>query len=420
MARELVIPGGNKKGTPLSAANAQDIGYWLKRIEGDLASGKTKAEYAESDRAWAAGARAELARRKAGGAQQQAPASAPASPPAQQQRPSTALATRGSDKLAGSFHDTNAAAEALREAAAQFHLVSPATHCGAIPEGCGVAISMVHVNPDDSKDGPGEVYGLSGGKVGLSGTTLKKIGAAAAIDWNMAQSGRLDDGRDPHYCHFRAVGTVMNFDGSRRTISGEVEIDARDGSPQLEEIKSKAASRDRGDGGESQIRELRKFLLRHAETKAKLRAIADMGVKRSYTKVELQKPFAVARLMWTGQTKDPELKKLFAAKQFDAMVGGGQQLYGRDATLVGPQANRGPALPAATHAPPPIGSVREPLDDVEDDYDTRGTEEPPADPPKTADAGQPVGQPVGDPVGKQQKLDGLPPEQDRGDNPNDY
>lgn len=417
MPREIAIPGGKAKGTPLTAANGQDIGYWLKRIEEGLKAGTSK--YPDTDQAWVVAARAELARRKGGGAQQQAPA--PASPPIQQQRPpSTSMAVRGSDKLAGSFLETNAAADALREAAQLYHLVSPATHCGMIPEGCGVAISMVHVDPNDAKDGPGEVHTLSGGKVGLSGTTLKKIAAAAAVDWDQRWSGRLDDGRDPHYCHYRAVGTVKNFDGSPRKVDGEVEIDAREGSPQLEEIRIKAEKRRRehpdwdNDGGASQILELRKFILRHAQTKAKLRAIADMGVKRSYTKAELQKPFAVARLMWTGQTKDPELRKLFAAKQFDAMVGSSHQLYGHDAALVGPQANRNQALPVATHSAPPLGSVREPIDDIEDDYDTRADEPPAADPPK-----QPA-QPPATPPADQQKLEGLPPGQDRGDSAEDY
>src|SRR5690606_27908444 len=180
--------------------------------------------------------------------------------------------------------------------------------------------------------GPKEVYDV-GGRLGLAGDTLNRIAAAAGLTWDPHASGRLDDGSDPHYCHYRAVGHVRHFDGSIRTVTGEVEIDAREGSPQIEEIRSKAAARARkdnrkNDGGEAQIRELRKFLLRHAESKAKNRAIACMGVKRSYAPAELQKPFAVARLMWTGQTDDPELRREFARMHAERMLDGTAALYG--------------------------------------------------------------------------------------------
>lgn len=401
------IPFGKSKGTPLDQADAKDLQYCITSISKKLVD-EPDGPYATKNRAWLDAAQAETARRTGQQSLGGSPAPRAARPaPAQNGGPkpsASALATRGPDALAGSFSDVNAAGDALRSAAAQMHLVSPATHCGMLPEGCGIAISVVHVDPNADKDGPGEVYKV-GGKLGLSGTTLKKIGAAAAIDWDMGQSGRLDDGRDPHYCHYRAVGIVRNFDGSARTVSGEVEMDAREGSPQLDEIRTKA--KDRPDGGDSQILELRKFLLRHAETKAKLRAIADMGVKRAYTPAELQKPFAVARLMWTGQTKDPELRRIFATKQMDAMVGSAAALYGRR--------EGGPAaLPHhAAHAPPPIGAVPADPDTFEmaplgDDYDPAalGAADVPAATATSTTAPKP--------------LEGLPADQDRGDDPDKY
>src|SRR5690606_16446462 len=237
---------------------------------------------------------------------------------------------------------------------------------------------------DASKQGPGEVYKV-GDNVGLSGVTLAKIGAAVGVDWDPNESRRLDDGSDPHYCHFRAVCRVRSFDGSIRTVPGEVEIDAREGSPLVDEIRTKAAARAKkdgksNDGGASQILELRKFLLRHAESKAQNRAIAKAaGIKRSYKAAELDKPFAVLRMVWTGESDDPETKRIFAAKTADAMLGGARALYGQREPVR--QLTEG-------HAPPPVGSVDGSPEFGGDDggggyggsYDTEGEEGPTSDP----------------------------------------
>src|SRR4051812_14087006 len=71
--QQLSIPGGNKKGTPLTQAEVGDITYWLKRITDDLDQNPNK-RFAERDREWVAGARAELERRKGGGTKVSAPA----------------------------------------------------------------------------------------------------------------------------------------------------------------------------------------------------------------------------------------------------------------------------------------------------------------------------------------------------------
>jgi hypothetical protein len=427
MAREFKIPGGKQKDVTLVRADAQSIGWWLKTIETNLAEGKSK--YPDSDKEWVAAARAELARRKAGGAQQQAPAGATAAAPAQQQRPpSTALTTRGVDALSGSFADPKTAREHLQKAASEAHLVAPATDCGTIPEGCDVAVSLVWVDPNTKADGPGDVYDV-GGKCGLAKATLDRIAGAAAITWDSRKSGRLDDGRDPYYAMFQAVGYIRNFDGSLREIFGTKEMDLREGSAQLEALWDRyAAKKKRFDAGqdryepkspEGQIREMRLHILAHAETKARLRAVRSIGIKAAYSPAELAKPFAVARLMFTGRTNDPELKRIFAEKQADAMLGGLANLYGggQPPALVGPQADRTPALPARVISAPPLGSVREPLDDGDEEYDTRGAEEPaPAEPPTK----QPAQQQAATPPAEQQKLGGLPPDQDRGGSPEDY
>ena len=358
---QFTIPGGNNKGTPLEAADERDINFWLKRKAQRL-NDEPDGRFVQEDQAWVEAAEAELLRREQGGTVAQ---SKPAQAPTQQRTQGPAagpssLAKVPKDSLSSVMSDPRAITEKLREYGECFHLVTPSTNVDAIPEGCGISVSYVAV---DTSQQAKETYTIGSGekaRVGLGIDALKRIAGAAGVNWDPVRCGRLDDGSDPHYCHYRAVGTVRNFDGSLRTLTGEVEIDMREGSPQIEEIRAKSAASAKkynkpDDGGVSQIRELRKFILRHAESKAKNRAIADMGVRRSYARGELDKPFAVARIIWTGKTEDPELKREFARMQAQSMIGGTAALYG--GTQPAPTQVHQPPLPAFQgHAPPPLSA----------------------------------------------------------------
>jgi hypothetical protein len=361
------IPGGRDKDKPLNQASDEGIKWWLNKKREELAA-DPNGRWAANNQEWIEAAEAELARRAGGGK--------PVAGPAPQQRqpaPSRALQRQQPSDvqvLGSSMHDPAAVTAKLQELSASYHMVGPATKVDGMPAGCGVAIAFVTVNSDAGKDGPGDVYKV-GDKLALSGATLAKIGAAAGVSWDPQQCGRLDNGSDPHYCHFRAVGQVRNFDGSLRVLTGEVEIDAREGGAAEVEIRKKAS--DRPDKGDAQLLELRKFLLRHAERKAKNRAIADMGVKRAYTKQELEKPFAVARLMFTGQSDDPELRKMFASKTADAMLGGMTALYGGT-----PPAQLPPPAPAPVeHHTPQFQGHAPPQVQPRQHHDTSGHEAPP-------------------------------------------
>lgn len=346
---QFTIPGGASKGLPLNAAEERDIRYWVER-KGKELKDDPNGRHAQRDGAWIEAAQAELARRANGGAVAQPP---PRAEGAQAPTPAAALAKVPRDSLSTVMSDPQAITDKLREYGETFHLVTPSTSVDSIPEGCGISVSFVAV---DTSPRAKETYTIGSGdnaRVGLGIDALKRIAAAAGVNWDTQRSGRLDDGSDPHYVHYRAVGYVRNFDGSLRTISGEVEIDAREGSPQIAEIREKARKNNRDP--ESQILELRKFILRHAESKAKNRAIADMGVRRSYSREELAKPFAVARIIWTGKTSDPELRREFARMQAQTMIGGTAALYGGVQPTYAPQPE-----PKALHghAPPPLAQPR--------------------------------------------------------------
>lgn len=329
-----VIPGGNSKGTPIGEAQVKDLEYWVGRLNTDLEANPGK-NFADRDRSWLAAARAELERRRSGGAPA-APGSSPraATPPQGTRAP---LARREVAGLAASYRQGMEANKALHQAAEVAHLVSPATTVGELPAGCVLALSQVVVSAGDE-----DTYGVSG-KRGLLKHSLDRIAGAAGISWDALASGRLDDGSDPHYCHFRAVGSYRAFDGARVAISGEVEIDLRDGSPQIE--------------SEKQLAQARKFILRHAESKAKNRAIRSLGVKTSYKAEELTKPFVVAKVMFTGHSEDPVIRREFARATATAFLSGTGALYPAAALPV--------RAVSGGHAPPPVA-----------DYETEGESAP--------------------------------------------
>ncbi len=330
---DVTLPGGSDKGKPLSEVSEKNLRWWGVNAKTDDVRDAC---------------RAELERRGASDPGPPPDDTGPAGPQRLAVQSAAPPARNSSQVVSGSFRDAPSATSALADASQRAHLVAPATVCATLPEGCEVSLSAVMV------DVATETYNLSG-KRGLGKPALDRIAAAAGVSWDPVHSGRIDDGSDPRYCHYRAVGTVPEFDGRLRTICGEVEIDAREGSPQIEEIrfKAKTAKDDRGNpkprDPEPQIRELRKFLLRHAESKAKLRAIRSLGIRACYTEDELKKPFVIARLMFTGASEDPEARRYYRGRIADAMLGAAAKLYAPPTA---------PSLPApAGHRPPAVGAV---------------------------------------------------------------
>jgi len=282
--------------------------------------------------------------------------------------------------------DAATVGEALERAQAVGHLVSPATSTGTLPEGTSIALSAVLV------DVVKETYPIPGGDLrGLGKVALDRIALAAGVSWDPRASHRLDDGRDPRFCAYLAVGSVRMFDGSTCTITGEKELDMRDGSPAVEALRAryqdKLADWKRDKQGlapkspEAQISEVRVHLLSHAASKAKLRAVRSLGIRTSYTKTELAKPFVVAKLTFTGETSDPELRREFALMRAASFLGAHESLYG-----AGPPA--APQLPPGRRAPP-VGTV------VDEDgvIETADVDEPAPAPPTPPATTAPVAEP---------------------------
>jgi hypothetical protein len=270
------------------------------------------------------------------------------------------------DNLIGAFSDPKSISQRLRWAKENCHLISPGTTCARLPEGCSVAISVVWMDPRV------DAHSVGGGKVSLLKHALAVLAGAAGVRFDPHSSGRLDDGSDPNYVHWKAVGAWQGLDGSVLPIVGDKEMDLRDGSAQVERILAKAEKDPLG-----QLRDVRAFILAHAQSKAELRAIRKGLGLRSYTPMELSdRPFVVVKLMFTGYSDDPQIRRENAAAIRATMLGGASALFGPPPApvahgLVAPMplpALSMPTQPVAAlttgHRPPPVGSS---MDDDEMD-----------------------------------------------------
>ena len=190
------VPGGYEKDRPWTEASQKTVAYYATEARNP---------------GMKAAAQAELDRRKAGGVQEPPSERTQQHQQQREQQRSTAVAkTREQmlepvSKILHGFRDAEQVTAALMLAQERAHLIAPATSTAALPEGFEIVLSAVLI------DVPNETYPVLG-KRGLGKTALDRIAQAAAISWNPGYTQRLDDGSDPHYCHFRAVADVLTFD----------------------------------------------------------------------------------------------------------------------------------------------------------------------------------------------------------------
>lgn len=345
------IPKGRAAGTPLAQARSEDIQYWLERKSRALQE-NPRHRFAREDHDWIEAAEAELYQREL--------STSPPPPPPEKGRQTEQTAM----ELVGTFSDSAQAAQKLLEAAEKSHLVAPAMVVGRLPEGCEIAFSVIYIDPYGS-----EVYKVGEGRteeedrVGIDKRALDRIAQALGATW--AWSRRTDDGRHPHYCAWEAMGVFPGFDLTHRYVPGNVEIDAREEGgfrgAAAEEIRRAAELRRKlrqdNDNGDAQLLHLRKFILRHAESKAMTRALANSGVRRSYARHELHKPFTVARLYFSGFCEDPVARADFRQAIKSHFLGATNVLYPSGTT------HSAPALRPAPPLRPPVETSGLELDD---------------------------------------------------------
>lgn len=263
-----------------------------------------------------------------------------------------------------STSDPGRITQTLKNKAKVAHLVSPATSCPNLPLGCEVAFSTVLINAENKK----EAYPIpGGGDLGLSKVSINRISNAAGVSWDALQSGRTDDGKDPWFYSYKAVGFYRHFDGTVVQITGEKTMDLREDSATVASIRKRQKANNTVEKGEKEISQLRMFIGEHAESKAKNRALrGGLSLQTSYTKEELNKPFVVAKLMFTGRVSDAddptgEIRRIHADNIGRSMLGGVTALFGeRGASreLAPPSNHQAPQLGPGT--PQDTETVTEP------------------------------------------------------------
>ena len=302
----ILIPGGREKGATVASASSDTLKFWAEKAQRD----DVRAACAAELKARSSGASVEVAHKSEPRVERVA------------ERQTEIVSTKSIavEKIDGTYTDHLRATNALKAASETMHLISPAAICPTLPEGCELSLSCVAIDPNK------EAYKVPTGDIALTKTALDKIAAAAGVSWSPTNCRRVDDGKDPHYCCYSVAAEVRGLDGQQRVITGSAEIDVRDSSDAARSMQPR------------QLAELRKFILRHAESKAKLRAIRSLGIRPHYSAEELRKPFCVARLAFTGRSDNPETSALFSRAIAASFLGSTQALFGGH-----------PAAPAQQH-----------------------------------------------------------------------
>lgn len=300
----------------------------------------------------------------------------------------------------GEVAGLNAGLKMLREGG--YQVLGPTAMAPVIPEGFGVALNVIRINPEPPKKngqgGGGDVYRpdwRDDDAYAFTKTLLDRIAGAHGVKWHPTSSKRLDTGRDPLYCHFRAVGSVMDFDGTVRTITGEKEIDLREGGSLRRSYKAqieRALAKDekapkRGTPAwdkqvaerlQSRVDQVHEHILSLAESKAKNRAIRSaLAIKSKYSGADLKRPLVVLKLVPAPETiEDPDVRKQVMIERMRGAMGIAGALFGEGEEL-------GPALLDVTpgaevpHDPPPVAAEPEkPAEaEAEDDDEPPVTDE---------------------------------------------
>jgi len=356
MAVETLKVGRDKVPTPVTEVSGKDLEWYAHKCSSESLKRIAQRELARRSGGAAPGARvASIA---------QPSQAQPSQGLARPQHSGAALA------IEGNFSDPTRATVALKEAAEAYHLISPATMVGALPEGCAVSLALVRISPDDP-----HLYSV-GGKMALDKTHLASI--ANAIGASTVFSRRTDDGSDPHYCAWTVKVRYRQFDGTWLSRQGSVEQDLREpyGAEYVDAVRKAEDAKPPRDPSK-QIGELRRFISRHAESKALNRAYAALGIRRSYTRQELARPFCVARIVFTGQSDDPAARAQFREAIMQSFLSSSEDAFG--------PADQSEPMEPRPLPPPPLREYSQPPT-----YETEGEETPPEAQPGSDDQTPPV------------------------------
>lgn len=242
--------------------------------------------------------------------------------PSPEQQQGTAIARRIDPRSLGlpmkPVSDPALVQDALAFAAARrYNLLAPITKIDFLPPDHVVSIRVVSFDAEFSEP---QVKARSNGSwyitdngYALHRPALDQLLAAAGGSWVAGKCGRVDDGKTLLYWRFRMTLRIKGFDGQEREITRERELDLRDGAAEAAAMQPRQLAKARAMG--SQL----------CESKAANRTIrAALGIKGSYTREEMVKPFVFPVLIWAAPADDPVIRRMVAAKELglaEAMFG---------------------------------------------------------------------------------------------------
>lgn len=186
----------------------------------------------------------------------------------------------------------------LRWQEKKFHVLTPFSNISGLAPAHGIFSSLVQISADRTAE---EFYDglpfLKKDHVALAKRGLRKVAEGLGISTRLEY---LSVGSVRHYWHVKAIASYRGIDGSTIEREASQEWDLRDGSDRLKGWTS------------PQLSEARKHGLRACETRAINAAIRECGcgIKQSYHKDELTRPFVTVRVMLQLDMSDPDQKRI--------------------------------------------------------------------------------------------------------------
>lgn len=256
-----------------------------------------------------------------------------------------------------------------------WHVLSPATRISHLAPGWGVSVSLVVLDARIDDNGNGTDCYFDKGTMkpyerGLSRIGIDRITRCAGVSWDPVHCGRVDSRLIMHYAEFRAIGVVMNFDGTAETLSGHGCCDARDSSgdiggwtPELwkQEVESAQREKRRIEGingwTDRRVLGVRAKILQRAETNAKERCIRSLGLRHKYTVDELKNPFVVLKASYLPNMEDPAIRQMVAERAMN----GTRALFAQSAQRPMDIIDVTPVRPAALPEAQPVERIEKPV-----------------------------------------------------------
>jgi hypothetical protein len=210
------------------------------------------------------------------------------------------------------------------------NMLLPTTRIGGVSAFHAPVVDYVKLSPDIAD---GDAYKHDENKFIITKQGLMKLSVCAGIIWNMAETKRVDNRGDRNYVAFQAVGGIRKLDGEPVFFKSEYDLDFEVLEEELTrqfELKAKNM-RNKSDEDKRQYvdycvkRDLlfkRRHKVKLAESGALLRVIRSLlGLKSTYSRKELEKPFVLLRITFKPDFNDPQIRKAMIQKSIESITG---------------------------------------------------------------------------------------------------